>query len=70
MEIYKGDHILTVGKPGHRDITKRVLFDRDVRVEVPMMRTEMSAEEWKAVLEKARLGVVVGEPAITVLPLD
>ena len=70
MEIYKGDHILTVGKPGHRDITKRVLFDRDVRVEVPMMRTELSAEEWKAVLEKASLGVVVGEPAITVLPLD
>ena len=69
FEVYKGDHVLTVGKPGHRDITKRILLEKDTAIEVPMMRTEMSAEEWKDILEKIRMNVVVGEPGIVITPL-
>ena len=69
FEVYKGDHVLTVGKPGHRDITKRILLEQDTAIEVPLMRTEMSAEEWKDILEKIRLNVVVGEPGIVITPL-
>jgi hypothetical protein len=69
FEVYKGDHVLTVGKPGHRDITKRILLEQDSAIEVPLMRTEMSAEEWKDILEKIRMNVVIGEPGIVITPL-
>lgn len=69
FEVYQGDHVLTVGKPGYRDITKRILLEQDSAIEVPMMRTEMSAEEWKDILEKVRMNVVIGEPGIVITPL-
>ncbi len=65
-EIYKGDHVLTIGKPGYRDITKRILFESDTRIEVPMLRTELTADEMKDVLEKMRLHVFVGEPGLII----
>lgn len=70
FEVYKGDHVLTVGKPGYRDLTKKILFREDVRIEVPMIRVELSAEEWKDVLEKIRLNVISGEPGIVITPLE
>ncbi len=70
FEIYKGDHVLTVGKPGYRDVTKRILFEHDSRVEVPMLRTELTADELKEVLESMRMHVFLGEPGIVVHRLD
>ncbi len=70
FEIYKGDHVLTVGKPGYRDVTKRILFEHDSRVEVPMLRTELSADELKEVLESMRLHLFLGEPGIVIHRLD
>ena len=58
LDIYQGDHVLTIGKAGYRDITKRIMFEKSTEIEVPMMRTELSAEEMKEVLEKARLDVI------------
>ncbi len=69
FEVYAGDHVLTVGKPGYRDITKRILFQKDSTVEVPMMRTELSAEEWKDILEKVRMTAIIGDPGIVVTPV-
>ncbi len=70
--IYQGDHVLTVGKPGYRDITKRIMFEKDSSIEVPMMRTELSAEEEKEVLEKARLDIISSgiEPAIVIKTIE
>ncbi|OGV42587.1 MAG: hypothetical protein A2X46_04800 [Lentisphaerae bacterium GWF2_57_35] len=66
LEIYQGDHVLTIGKPGYRDITKRILFAQDTAIEVPMMRTELSAEEMKDILEKIRLNVIAGDPGLVI----
>lgn len=66
LEVYEGDHVLTVGKPGYRDVSKRILFQKDLSIEVPMIRTTLSADELKEVLEKMRLSVVVGEPALVI----
>jgi hypothetical protein len=66
LEVYQGDHVLTVGKPGYRDITKRIMFSQDAAIEVPMMRTELSAEEMKDILEKIRLNVIAGDPGIVI----
>lgn len=66
FEIYKGDHVLTVGKPGYQDVTKRILFEKDSSVAVPMIRTQLSAEEWKGILEKARLNLFNVDPGIVI----
>jgi hypothetical protein len=66
FRIYKGDHVLTVGKAGHYDVTKRILFEKDTSIEVPLIRVELSADEVKEVLEKARLHVFQGEPGLII----
>ena len=74
LDIYQGDHVLTIGKPGYRDITKRILFEKNTEIEVPMMRTELSAEEMKEVLEKARLDIIstdgVIKPGLIIKTVD
>jgi hypothetical protein len=70
LSVYKGDHVLTVGKAGYRDVSKRILLDRDSRIDITLLRTELTADEMKEVLEKARLHVFVGEPGMTILPLE
>lgn len=70
FELYQGDHVLTVGKAGYRDVTKRILFEKDTRIEVPLIRTELSAEEWKDILEKIRLDVMIGEPALIIRTIE
>jgi hypothetical protein len=66
FEVYKGDHVLTVGKPGYQDITKRILFEKDATVQVPMLRTQLTADEWKDVLEKARLHLFNVDPGVVI----
>ncbi|HIE11103.1 MAG TPA: PEGA domain-containing protein [Kiritimatiellae bacterium] len=66
FEIYEGDHVLTVGKPGYQDVTKRILFTKDTSIEVPLIRVELTADELKEVLEKMRMHIVVGEPALVI----
>ena len=73
LEVYEGDHVLTIGKAGYRDITKRIKFEKDASIEVPMMRTELSAEEMKEILEKARLNVISTdgiEPALIIKEIE
>ncbi len=70
LQVYKGDHTITIGRAGHRDIRKRILLERDTQIEVPMIRTELSAEEIKDVLDKARVHAIIGEPGMTILPLQ
>ncbi len=70
FRVTKGDHVLTIGRAGYRDVRKRILIDRDLLIEVPMIRTELTAEELKDVLDKARVHAVIGEPGLTILPLQ
>ena len=49
-ELYKGDHVLRVTKPGYRTIEKRISFNKDAAIEIPMLRVELSAEEMKEIL--------------------
>ena len=65
-EIFKGDHVLTIGKAGYRDVSKRILFEKDTAIEVPMIRTELSAGEIKQIYEKARLNIFQGEPGLII----
>ena len=70
LALYQGDHVITVGKPGYQDVTKRILFEKDTEITVPMIRTQLTADEMKDVLEKMRMSVVVGEPALIIHTVD
>lgn len=72
FDVYKGDHVLTVGKAGYRDVNKQIMFESDTSIEVPMLRTELTADELKEVLEKMRMNVVVGvpDPALIINAID
>jgi len=70
FEVYSGDHVLTVGKPGYQDVTKRILLTKDTAVEVPLIRVKFTPEELKDILEKMRMHVVVGEPALVIHTIE
>ena len=72
FEVYAGDHVLTVGKAGYQDVTKEMMLKADASIEVPIFRTQLSAEEVKQVLDKARINVVTGtiEPAVIIGTVD
>lgn len=58
FELYKGDHVLRITKPGFQQITKRVLFEKDTMVEAPMLREDLTAEEKKQVLDSANIDLI------------
>lgn len=64
--IYQGDHVLRIGKPGYRDLTKRILFEQDTAIEVPMLKTQLNADEAAEVLKTIRLHVFQGEPGLVI----
>ena len=67
FEVYKGDHSLTVSKPGYQTIAKKVLADRSIALEVPMLREKLTAEELKAIYEKGQLSIYQGvSPNLTI----
>ncbi len=63
LEIYKGDHVMTIGKGGYPDVTKRIAFTTDTAIEVPMIRLQLDAPEIKEVLKSMRIHANIGEPA-------
>ena len=72
FEVYKGDHVITIGKPGFQDITKRILFEKDTSVTAPMFKTNLNADQIKEILEKSRLNGYFGniEPGLIINTID
>ena len=69
--VFAGDHVITVGKAGYRDVSKRVMLEKDTAIEAPLFRAELSADEMKEVFDKARINVVLGaEPAWIINEMD
>jgi hypothetical protein len=65
--VYQGDHTLTISKPGYREISKKILLEKDTRIQVPMLRTVLSADEIKDVLDKSSVNIYSGiEPALII----
>lgn len=69
--VYKGDHIITIGRPGYQDVSKRILLENDISITVPMLRTELTMEELKEVLMEMRYRTIsVLQPAWVVQDID
>ncbi|MCB1070122.1 MAG: PEGA domain-containing protein [Verrucomicrobia bacterium] len=67
MHLYAGDHVLTVGRPGYRDVVKRILIEQDMAIDVPLLKNELDADQIQSVLESSRLNIYQGlEPALLI----
>jgi hypothetical protein len=66
FEIYRGDHVVVVSKPGYQTLTKRVLFEKDTAIEVPMLRIQLTAEELNEIYQKIDLKIIQSEPGMII----
>lgn len=53
--VLPGDHILTVTRPGYETITKKLMLDSSMKITVPMISNQLSAEERKEALSNMNL---------------
>ena len=70
FSVYQGDHVLTVGKPGYQQVTKRILFEKDDAVTVPLLREKLTADELKQIYEKIQFKVIQADPGVIVHDID
>lgn len=66
LVVYQGDHVLTISKPGYRQITKRILIDSDTTIATPMLREELTADELKEIFNKMQLNIIRVEPGLLI----
>lgn len=55
VEVLRGDHTLTVSRPGYETITKKLMLDSSMRITVPMISNQLTAEERKEALSNMNL---------------
>ncbi len=72
LEIYKGDHLLSVSRPGSVTVTKQIRLDKDARIQVPLLREDLTAEEKMVVYEKAEMKIYMtdGKPDLLIQTMD
>jgi hypothetical protein len=64
IEVYAGDHIISVVKPGYHEVSKRILIRKDTSLSVPMLRNELTMEELKEIAKEMSLNrIAVMQPA-------
>lgn len=68
FEVYAGDHVLNISKPGHQMVNKRILITKDTQIDVPMLREQLTAEELKDIYDKAQLSVIQGASGLLIQP--
>lgn len=71
LEVYQGDHTLTVSRPGYVTMAKRIVIDRPFQIQVPMLRTDLTVEERRQILDKAQMKMFLtnGKPDIWIQEL-
>lgn len=70
FEVYQGDHVVSITKPGFSTITKKVLLDRSMALEFPMLREELTADEVKAIYESSDLKIIQSPPGVILHTVD
>ena len=72
LEVYKGDHLLHISRPGYESITKRINLTTDASIRVPMLRTDLTADERKEILQSADLKAYLmnGKPDLVIQEIE
>jgi hypothetical protein len=71
LAVYQGDHTLTLSRPGYVTMTRRIVIERPLRIQVPMLRTDLTVEERQRILDKAQMKVFLtnGKPDLWIQEL-
>ncbi len=72
LKVYQGDHVFHVSRPGYESITKRISLTRNTKIMVPMLRTDLTAQEKKQILTSADLRAYImdGKPDLVIQTID
>jgi hypothetical protein len=72
LPVYQGEHLIHVSRPGYESITKRVNLSRDATIRVPMLRTDLTADERKEILKSADLRAYLmdGKPDMIIQEIE
>lgn len=72
LTIYKGEHLFHVSRPGYESITKRVNLNNDATIQVPMLRTDLTADEKTEILKSADLRAYMmdGKPDLLIQTIN
>ncbi len=54
-KIIRGDHTLTVSRPGFETITKKIMLSNNMKITVPMISNQLNAEERKKAFSNLNL---------------
>ncbi len=66
-EVYEGDHAIAVSRPGYRALSKKINITKNVAIQVPMLKTDLSADDIKELVSKAKVNIYSGiEPALII----
>jgi len=57
VEVLRGDHTLSVTRPGYETITKKIILSGDMKIMVPMISDQLNAEERKEALANMNLRI-------------
>lgn len=57
-EVIRGDHTLTVTRPGYETITKKIILDSNMKITVPMISNQLNAQERKEALSNMNLRIL------------
>lgn len=73
LSVYKGDHVLTISRPGYQPVTKRLVLEGNTKISAPMLRTDLTVEERVKVLEGADMRYYItegGKPDMVIQVLE
>ena len=57
LNVYAGDHVIRISRPGYQSFTKRLVLNSNTEITVPMLRTDVTAEERVKILNSAEMKV-------------
>jgi len=55
VEVLRGDHTLSISRPGYETITKKIMLESDMKITVPMISDQLNAQERKEALSNMNL---------------
>ncbi len=72
LEVYAGDHVLSVSRPGYETITRRILIEKNSIIRAPLLKTDLTVEDKKEILKKAdmRMYLTSGRPDILIQTIE
>ncbi len=72
LPLYPGDHLIRVSRAGYETIRRRIMVSSDMKVTVPMLRTDLTVEERRDILQSADMRIFIfdGKPDVLIQKIE